>query len=208
MNNQPDPNDAAQSPVDNTPPVDNDSLADATLPADNSLPVDGVAPADDAAPADNPPPADKTPAKSKKKNKVRYPFWKRLLIFLLGSIIGFTSCIGAIAGVGFWAYKNLSVQKLNDFGLAITLPEALQGEGEVDITAYTIEALISDITYYTGSGSKDLTIRALREKYGLNLLSDVEELIPESQEGSHSNIATIGVAFGFALMMMLDVALG
>jgi len=36
----------------------------------------------------------------------------------------------------------------------------------------------------------------------------VEELIPESQEGSHSNIATIGVAFGFALMMMLDVALG
>ena len=36
----------------------------------------------------------------------------------------------------------------------------------------------------------------------------VEELIPESQEGSHSNIATIGVAFGFALMRMLDVALG
>lgn len=36
----------------------------------------------------------------------------------------------------------------------------------------------------------------------------VEELIPESQQGSHSNIATIGVAVGFALMMLLDVALG
>lgn len=36
----------------------------------------------------------------------------------------------------------------------------------------------------------------------------VEELIPESQEGRHSNIATIGVAVGFALMMLLDVALG
>ena len=36
----------------------------------------------------------------------------------------------------------------------------------------------------------------------------VEELIPESQQGRHSNIATIGVAVGFALMMMLDVALG
>ena len=36
----------------------------------------------------------------------------------------------------------------------------------------------------------------------------VEELIPESQQGRHSNIATIGVAFGFALMMILDVALG
>lgn len=36
----------------------------------------------------------------------------------------------------------------------------------------------------------------------------VEELIPESQSGSHSNVATIGVALGFALMMLLDVALG
>ena len=36
----------------------------------------------------------------------------------------------------------------------------------------------------------------------------VEELIPESQAGEHSNIGTIGVALGFALMMLLDVALG
>ena len=36
----------------------------------------------------------------------------------------------------------------------------------------------------------------------------VEELIPESQAGEHSNIGTIGAAMGFALMMLLDVALG
>ena len=36
----------------------------------------------------------------------------------------------------------------------------------------------------------------------------VEELIPESQAGEHSNIGTIGVAIGFVLMMILDVALG
>lgn len=36
----------------------------------------------------------------------------------------------------------------------------------------------------------------------------VEELIPEAQEGEHSNIGTVGVAVGFALMMILDVALG
>ena len=35
----------------------------------------------------------------------------------------------------------------------------------------------------------------------------VEELIPESQTGEHSNIGTIGVAIGFAIMMILDVAL-
>lgn len=36
----------------------------------------------------------------------------------------------------------------------------------------------------------------------------VEELIPESQVGEHSNIGTIGVAIGFVIMMILDVALG
>lgn len=36
----------------------------------------------------------------------------------------------------------------------------------------------------------------------------VEELIPESQMGEHSNIGTIGVGIGFVIMMILDVALG
>jgi len=36
----------------------------------------------------------------------------------------------------------------------------------------------------------------------------VEELIPESQEGEHSNIGTIGVAIGFVVMMVLDTVLG
>ena len=36
----------------------------------------------------------------------------------------------------------------------------------------------------------------------------VEELIPESQAGDHSNIGTIGVAIGFVIMMILDIALG
>lgn len=36
----------------------------------------------------------------------------------------------------------------------------------------------------------------------------VEELIPESAEGEHSNIGTIGFALGFVIMMILDVALG
>lgn len=36
----------------------------------------------------------------------------------------------------------------------------------------------------------------------------VEELIPESQVGEHTDIGTIGVAIGFIIMMILDVALG
>ena len=36
----------------------------------------------------------------------------------------------------------------------------------------------------------------------------VEELIPSAQTGEHSNIGTIGVAIGFVIMMILDIALG
>ena len=36
----------------------------------------------------------------------------------------------------------------------------------------------------------------------------VEELIPEAQSGEHTNIGTIGVAIGFVIMMILDIALG
>ena len=43
---------------------------------------------------------------------------------------------------------------------------------------------------------------------GAMLYVVVEELIPESAEGAHSNVGTIGFALGFVVMMILDVALG
>jgi len=36
----------------------------------------------------------------------------------------------------------------------------------------------------------------------------VEELIPESQQGGSSDLATMATLVGLAVMMMLDVALG
>ena len=43
---------------------------------------------------------------------------------------------------------------------------------------------------------------------GAMLYVVVEELIPETSQGRHSNLGTIGFAAGFVLMMILDVALG
>lgn len=43
---------------------------------------------------------------------------------------------------------------------------------------------------------------------GAMLYVVVEELIPETQSGKHSNIGTIAFAIGFVVMMTLDVALG
>lgn len=43
---------------------------------------------------------------------------------------------------------------------------------------------------------------------GAMLYVVVEELIPEMSQGSHSNLGTVFFAFGFSIMMVLDVALG
>ena len=43
---------------------------------------------------------------------------------------------------------------------------------------------------------------------GAMLFVVVEELIPESSAGKHSNLGTAGFAAGFVIMMILDVALG
>ena len=36
----------------------------------------------------------------------------------------------------------------------------------------------------------------------------VEEIVPEAHRGKNGDIATMGVMFGFTIMMVLDVALG
>ena len=43
---------------------------------------------------------------------------------------------------------------------------------------------------------------------GAMLYVVIEELVPETSKGDHSNIGTVGFALGFALMMVLDVVLG
>jgi ZIP family zinc transporter len=76
-----------------------------------------------------------------------------------------------------------------------TLSGAVEPVGAVLTIALT--SLISPILPYVLSFAAGAMIYVV-----------VEELIPESQAGEHSNIGTIGAALGFALMMLLDVALG
>jgi len=49
---------------------------------------------------------------------------------------------------------------------------------------------------------------ALAFAAGAMIFIVVEEVIPESQRGGHTDIATMGLILGFIVMMVLDVALG
>ena len=49
---------------------------------------------------------------------------------------------------------------------------------------------------------------ALAFAAGAMIFVVVEEVVPESQSGGHPDVATSGAMVGFAVMMVLDVALG
>lgn len=98
-------------------------------------------------------------------------------------------------------------------GAIISLP--LRSEGESREKAFlmgmlsgVVEPVGALITILLAQFVMPLLPYLLAFAAGAMLYVVVEELIPESAEGEHSNAATIGFAAGFLIMMILDVALG
>ena len=73
--------------------------------------------------------------------------------------------------------------------------------------AAVVEPIAAGITILMSSYISKFLPYVLAFAAGAMLYVVVEELIPEASEGEHSNIATVGFAVGFVLMMILDVAL-
>ena len=98
-------------------------------------------------------------------------------------------------------------------GAIISLP--LRSDGATKRKAFTM-GMLSGIVEPAGAVVTILMYRTivpflpylLSFAAGAMLYVVVEELIPESAEGEHSNMGTIGFAVGFVIMMILDVALG
>ncbi len=71
-----------------------------------------------------------------------------------------------------------------------------------------VEPIAGIITIFLTSFMTIILPYTLSFAAGAMIYVVVEELIPESQSGEHTNLGTIGVAIGFVLMMVLDIALG
>lgn len=98
-------------------------------------------------------------------------------------------------------------------GAIISMP--LKGEGSSKIRAFlygilsgVVEPIGAIFTVMLANKVVIILPYLLAFAAGAMIYVVVEELIPESQAGEHSNIGTIGVAIGFVLMMVLDAALG
>lgn len=71
-----------------------------------------------------------------------------------------------------------------------------------------VEPIAAIITILLSSFIGNLLPFLLAFAAGAMIFVIVEELIPESQKGNHSSIATLGVIAGFVIMMILDNAFG
>jgi len=115
-----------------------------------------------------------------------------------------TSAIALALGIGLQNFPE---------GMAVSLP--LRGEGLSRGRAFMmgqLSGIVEPIAGVLGAlaviSMRPILPYALSFAAGAMIYVVVEELIPESQRGESTDIDTIGVMFGFALMTFLDVALG
>jgi ZIP family zinc transporter len=98
-------------------------------------------------------------------------------------------------------------------GAAVSLPLRREGLSRKDSFWWgQLSALVEPLAAVLGAAvvvyMDPLLPYALAFAAGAMIFVVVEELIPEAHRGKNGDIATMGVMFGFSVMMCLDVGLG
>ncbi|MBS3991359.1 MAG: ZIP family metal transporter [Erysipelothrix sp.] len=115
--------------------------------------------------------------------------------------------LGAIAlaiGIGLQNFPE---------GAAVSIPLRREGMGRFKAFLYgQSSALVEPVAGVIGAilvlSMQSILPYALSFAAGAMIYVVVEEIIPEAQQDQETDVATIGVMIGFAIMMFLDVALG
>jgi ZIP family zinc transporter len=107
---------------------------------------------------------------------------------------------------------GIGLQNLPE-GLAVSVPLRREGMGRFKAFLYgQASGMVEPIAGVLGAAAvlliRPLLPYALAFAAGAMIYVVVEELIPEAQQGEDTHAATSGAMLGFAVMMLLDVALG
>ena len=121
-----------------------------------------------------------------------------------GQAAGYTAAMALALGIGIQNFPE---------GAAISLP--LRQEGKpvgrsfwMGSLSGVVEPVFGVLTVLIAGSIQPLMPWLLSFAAGAMIYVVVEELIPEAHLGEHSHVGTLGVIFGFVVMMILDVALG
>ncbi len=117
----------------------------------------------------------------------------------------------AIAGAVALAI-GIGIQNLPE-GLAVSMPLRRQGLSRYRSFWYgQLSGMVEPAAGILGAAFvlmvQPILPYALSFAAGAMIFVVVEEVVPESQQGGNTDLATMGAMIGFAVMMILDVALG
>ncbi len=119
-----------------------------------------------------------------------------------------SASFGAAVALAF----GIGIQNLPE-GMAVSLP--LRGEGFSRLKSFwagQLSGFVEPVAGVIGAAAvmlaRPILPYALAFAAGAMIFVVIEELIPESQRGGHTDLATMGAMAGFAVMMLLDVAFG
>jgi ZIP family zinc transporter len=153
--------------------------------------------------------------------------WKRSILMVL-AITLHNIPEGLAVGVAFGALKygfgsasltgaaalalGVGIQNFPE-GTAVSVPLRREGLSRLKSFWYgQLSGVVEPIGGVLGAAAviliRPLLPYALAFAAGAMIFVVVEQLIPESQEQKHTDIATAGAMLGFAVMMVLEVALG
>lgn len=130
-------------------------------------------------------------------------------VIFAGALIGNTGI--TVAGAVSLAI-GIAIQNFPE-GAIISMPLKSEGISKTRAFLYgtlsgIVEPISALITIVITESIVPILPYILAFSAGAMVYVVIEELIPESQLGEHSNIGTVGVALGFVIMMILDTALG
>jgi len=115
-----------------------------------------------------------------------------------------TAAIALAIGIGIQNFPE---------GTAVSMPLRREGMGRLKAFWYgQLSAVVEPIAAVIGvvavTIAQPILPYALAFAAGAMIFVVIEELVPESQRGGNTDLATMGAMFGFTVMMILDVALG
>ena len=119
-----------------------------------------------------------------------------------------SASLGAAVALAF----GIGIQNFPE-GLAVAMPLRREGMSRTKAFLFgqasgVVEPIAGVIGAVAVLSMQPLLPYALAFAAGAMIFVVVEELIPESQAHNNKDFATLGAIFGFAIMMLLDVALG
>jgi ZIP family zinc transporter len=119
---------------------------------------------------------------------------------------------GSSLGAAIALALGIGLQNLPE-GTAVSVPLRREGLSRARSFYYgQLSAWVEPVSGVVGAAAvvlmRPILPYALAFAAGAMIFVVVEEVIPESQTGGHPDVATAGAILGFAIMMVLDVALG